>query len=64
MKLAGLCGKELFRIGVSRKDGEGAVELLGEHEAGKFMREGQRRKGKFLGGAATQCFGETFRSST
>jgi hypothetical protein len=27
----------LFRVGMSGEDGEGAVELLGEHGAGKFV---------------------------
>jgi hypothetical protein len=29
---------------MSCKDGEGAVKLLGEHDAGKFVRKSQKRK--------------------
>jgi hypothetical protein len=28
---------ELFRVGMPSKEGEGAVELLGEHGAGEFV---------------------------
>ncbi len=43
------------------EDGEGAVELLGEHDAGQFVRKRQRRKRKLLRGAAAQSFGKSFR---
>ena len=43
------------------EDGEGAVELLGEHDAGEFVRERQRRKRNAFGGAARQRLGKTFR---
>ena len=33
--------RRLFRVRMPRKNGEGAVELLGEHGAGKFVRSGQ-----------------------
>src|SRR5256885_16031901 len=38
----------LFRIGATGEDGEGAVQLLGEHDAGEFVREGHRAERKFL----------------
>jgi hypothetical protein len=53
----------LFRVGMAREDGEGAVELLGEHGAGEFVRERQGRKRKLLRGAAAQRFGETIRAA-
>jgi hypothetical protein len=32
--------RALFRIGAAGEDGEGAVELFGEHDAGEFVGEG------------------------
>lgn len=54
----------LFRIGVARKDCEGAVKLFGKHGAGQFVREGQRGQRKFLRGAAAQRFRKAFSATT
>src|SRR6266700_1698966 len=35
----GFTPRGLFRIGAAGEDGEGAVERLGEHDAGEFMGE-------------------------
>ena len=53
----------LFRVGVSSERGEGAVELLGEHGASQFVREGERRKRKLLRGAPPQRLWKTFRTA-
>ena len=53
----------LFRVRMSREDGEGAVKLFGEHGAGEFVRERQGRKRKFLRSASAQRLGKTFRAS-
>jgi hypothetical protein len=37
--LYGFTLRALFRVGAAGEDGEGAVELFGEHDAGKFVRE-------------------------
>ncbi len=42
---------------------ECAVELLGKHCAGKFVRERERGKRKFLRGATAKGFGETLGSA-
>src|ERR1700730_334665 len=52
-----------LRIRMAREDGGGAVELLGEHGAGKFVREGQRRKRKLLRSAAAQRLRKTLRAA-
>jgi hypothetical protein len=41
----------LFRIGASGENGEDAVELFGEHDAGEFVGEGHGAERKFLVGA-------------
>ena len=43
--------RELFRVGAAGENGEGAIELLGEHDAGEFVRKGHGAEGKFLMGA-------------
>src|SRR5260370_5959479 len=48
----------LFRIGAAGQNGEGAVELLGEHDAGEFVREGHGAERKFLVSALTECVRE------
>jgi hypothetical protein len=41
----------LFRVGAAGEDGEGAVELFGEHDAGEFVRVGHGAERKLLVGA-------------
>src|SRR5256885_16921167 len=50
---------ELFGIGASREDGEGAIELLGEHDAREFMREGGGAERHLLMSALAQVLRET-----
>ena len=45
------------------ENGEGAVELLGQHHAGEFVRKRERRQRKLLGGAAAQSFGKALRAA-
>src|SRR5205823_1068412 len=54
----GFTPRGLFRIGAAGEHGEGAVELLGEHDAGKFMGEGHRAEGKCVGGAFAEVIRE------
>src|SRR6266446_3479373 len=54
----GFTPRRLFRIGAARKNCEGAVELLGEHDAGEFVREGHRAERKLLVGALAETFRE------
>jgi hypothetical protein len=49
----------LFGVGVVREDGEGAVELLGEDDAGQLVRHGERRERKGFVGAGAEGLGET-----
>jgi hypothetical protein len=49
------CGRSISVagvVGMSGEDGEGAVELLGEHDAGEFVREGHETEGEGEGGVA------------
>jgi hypothetical protein len=50
--------RELFRIGAAGENGEGAVELLGEHDAGEFVRKGHGTERKFLVGALAEVIRE------
>jgi hypothetical protein len=52
--------RELFRIGAAGENGEGAVELLGEHDAGEFVRKGHGAERKFLVGAPAEVIREAF----
>jgi len=52
--------RELFRVGAAGEDGEGALELLGEHDAGEFVRKGDAAEGKFLVGALAEVIREAF----
>src|SRR6266704_681332 len=54
----GFTPRRLFRVGAAGKNGEGAVELLGEHDAGEFVREGHRAERKLLVGALAETFRE------
>src|ERR1700680_2637109 len=49
-----------FRVGVAGEQSEGAVKLLGEDDAGKLVRHGQRRKRNLLLGRRPQRFGKSF----
>ena len=50
--------RELFRIGAAGEDGESAIELLGEHDAGEFVRKGHGAERKFLVGALAKVIRE------
>jgi len=50
--------RELFRIGAAGEDGESAIELLGEHDAGEFVRKGHGAERKFLVGALAEVIRE------
>jgi hypothetical protein len=50
--------RALFRVGAAGEDGEGAVELFGEHDAGEFVGEGHGAERKFLVGALPESVGE------
>jgi hypothetical protein len=50
--------RELFRIGAPGENSEGAVELLGEHDAGEFVRKGHGAERKFLVGAPAEVIRE------
>jgi hypothetical protein len=50
--------RALFRVGAAGEDGEGAVELFGEHDAGEFVGVGHRAERKFLVGALSEIFRE------
>jgi hypothetical protein len=50
--------RELFRIGAAGENGEGAVELLSEHDAGEFVRKGHGAERKFLMGALAEVIRE------
>src|SRR6266576_2546205 len=54
----GFTPRGLFRIGAAGEHGQGAVELLGEHDAGKFMGEGHRAEGKCVVGASAEVIRE------
>src|ERR1019366_2932511 len=47
-------------VWMSGEGGEGAIDLLGEHGAGQFVRECQRRERKLLRGSAAQRLGKSF----
>src|ERR1700674_5470115 len=49
-----------FRVGMSGENGEGAVELLGEHGAGQFVGKREGGKRKFLRRAPAQRIGKSF----
>ena len=53
-------GHALFRVRVAGEDGEGAVELLGEHGAGEFVRQGERRKRDFVVARRRGALGKSF----
>jgi hypothetical protein len=44
----GFTPRGLFRIGAAGEDGEGAVELLGEHDASEFVRKSHGAEREFL----------------
>src|SRR5258708_26819092 len=44
----GFTPRGLFRIGAAGEDGKGAVELLGEHDAGGVVGKGDRAERKIL----------------
>jgi hypothetical protein len=46
----------LFRVGAAGENGEGAIELLGEHDAGELVRERQCAKRKLLTGTLADSF--------
>src|SRR6266581_8974948 len=50
----GFTPRGLFRIGAAGENGEGAVKLLGEHDAGEFMGKGHGAERKFLMSSLTQ----------
>ena len=50
----GFTPRRSFRIGAAGENGEGAVELLSKHDAGKFVREGHLAERKFLVGALAE----------
>jgi hypothetical protein len=50
--------RKLFRIGAAGENGEGAVELLDEHDAGEFVRKGHGAERKFLLGALAEFLRE------
>jgi hypothetical protein len=50
--------RELFRIGAAGENGEGAVELLDEHDPGEFVRKGHGAERKFLAGALSEVIWE------
>src|SRR5437762_3002833 len=50
--------RELFRIGAAGEDGESPIELLGEHDAGEFVRKGHGAERKFLVGALAKVIRE------
>ncbi len=52
--------RELFRVGAAGENGEGAVELLGEHDAGEFVRKGHGAERKFLVGALAEIIRKAF----
>jgi hypothetical protein len=52
--------RELFRIGAAGENGKGAVELLGEHDAGEFVGKGHGAERKFLMGALAEVIREAF----
>jgi hypothetical protein len=56
--LYGFTLRGLFRVGAAGEDGEGAVELLGEHDAGEFVRKGHGAERKSVVGARTECVRE------
>jgi hypothetical protein len=49
----------LLRIRAAGKDGEGAVDLLGEHHASEFVGIGHGTEGDSLLDALAECVGET-----
>ena len=51
----------LFRIGVTGENREGAVDLLGEHDAGEFVGHGKRGERDFLFGRGAEVSREAFR---
>src|SRR5438552_2966636 len=54
----GFTPRGLFRIGAAEENGQGAVELLGENDAGKFMGEGHRAEGQCVVGAVAELIRE------
>jgi len=50
--------RELFRIGAAGEEGESAIELLGEHDAGEFVRKGHGAERKFLVGTLAEVIRE------
>src|SRR6266850_3015747 len=56
--LYGFTLRTLLRVGAAREDGESAVELFGEHDAGEFMRESHSAERKLLVGALAESVGE------
>src|SRR5882672_4997097 len=56
--LYGFTLRALFRVGAAGEDGEGAVELFGEHDASELVGESHRAERKFLVGAPAESFWE------
>jgi hypothetical protein len=50
--------RALFRVGAAGEDGEGAVKLFGEHDAGEFVRKGHGAERKFLVGTLAKSVRE------
>ncbi len=48
----------LFRVGAAREDGECAVELFSEHDAGEFVGKSQGTQRESLVGALAESFGK------
>jgi hypothetical protein len=47
-----------FRVGAAGENGEGAVELLGEHDTGELVRERHCAKRELLAGTLAESFGK------
>jgi hypothetical protein len=56
--LYGFTLRALFRVGAAGEDGEGAVELFGEHDPGEFMGESHGAQRESLVGALAEIFGK------
>jgi hypothetical protein len=56
--LYGFTLRTLFRVGAAGEDGEGAVELFGEHDASKFVGESHGAERESLVGALAESLGK------
>jgi hypothetical protein len=50
----GFTPRALFRVGAAGQDGQGAVDLLGEHDASEFVREGHGTERELMRGALAE----------